>query len=1386
MDADGDFVIVWESEIPDSQNFGSVSDVFARRFSPFGKTTANVPGEITDIFGGSTGVRDLINPEAEDVQRLTFDADNVFDPLVGTFRLQLGDVLTEPIMFDSEDLRATADDIEAKLADVDINGVTVIQVPTATTGRYRLELRFGGESAGIDYPQLQYVADVIPLEANVPDAEQMPVDMVTIHVNQDTANPQFDPAVAMDESGAFVVSWANGGQTLSYFNHISVQRFNRDGERVGNEFQVNAETTSIQFAPSVALSNSGNFLVTWSSTDDVEFVLSQTALANVRAKVFDATGNQLVGEFSVGGGGVSMAAFDSDDNYVITWHGLFDTHAGVPDSGVHARQFALYDSAGQANNTPEEIRSEFRINSSAADPDDPLLWPDHQWYAQPAIDADGDLTIIYEGYGPDVSVNVSMAAGYFSNLMGKPVNQDLWVYFDPFNVYERGQEGVPVAMLTEFLGNNGDVDGSIDQVLFRATELGATAEELGRLRAIMEQTVGQLRGEANGIMVSQWDTDPTLNSQVDPLFSDSVVNAYRDGQNQRSYLEIPMQFSLTDTRWYQAERGTFTVQVTNLLTGQLETAVVDIASNGMGQPMSIEETRQNLETALEGMAIMGTAWSNEEGPIDIREIEPEEIIDRAATDWEIDEVDETLYEERSGGVDLVQGFRNILFEIEFQGSAHDTPFEIEVLSSATERGGFVVASDGTVTIEWVDGPAIGPSFFGDTYGTRGTEQIAASIGMEPDGDYTALYTQIENYRNAGFVSSETSTANSNIYYRRFDETTDTAGPRVTDWADGSGSSLEDDAVLQKHLQYVVVTFDEEMLSGDPAEIADSILNTDNFSLSESNAEVADGIVNVAFGLSKAAELAGQIDPLTGEAYDLDAIPSNKWEAVITFDGDPDLPGAQPLRDGFYSFEALASVAGSSTVQGQSGLRDRVGNTLYHTGYDPAGADFERSFSIKVTERKDEPVNDPSTGTLLKNAHTHPESPGAIAADADGHYAVVWTATDETQGNRDKIFYRLFDADGSPADLPVVDNQTGQPILGAGNLPIVVEDAYPVLPLTPSSNVLPGFEDFALDRQGFATVAMDKDGDFVVTWTNYDFDAGTTTEDANVYGRRFDSMGEIAGVDEIGRPVFKGGSNNPSAVSDAFLVNGYTDDSQKWSNVAMDVDGDFIITWSSYGQEDNGQFGSGYGVYARRYDSFGQPLASEFQVNLTEAGNQQFSNVAMDSQGGFTIAWTSDQNGISDDIVIRDFNADGSPVGGPLGGETVANVELSGDQRYPDIAMNLAGDQYIVTWSASGQDGSGWGVYGRLFNRSNTTLYVPSSPDMSVPDTGTVDATLNVSNNAIIEDLNVRLELRHASPADLEVHLISRERNGCRTVRERAGDLEQRQPASRIRLLRHIV
>src|SRR5687768_8177476 len=45
------------------------------------------------------------------------------------------------------------------------------------------------------------------------------------------------------------------------------------------------------------------------------------------------------------------------------------------------------------------------------------------------------------------------------------------------------------------------------------------------------------------------------------------------------------------------------------------------------------------------------------------------------------------------------------------------------------------------------------------------------------------------------------------------------------------------------------------------------------------------------------------------------------------------------------------------------------------------------------------------------------------------------------------------------------------------------------------------------------------------------------------------------------------------------------------SVAVDHDGDFVVAWTSYGQD-----GSGGGIFARVFDRVGSPLTDEFQVN----------------------------------------------------------------------------------------------------------------------------------------------------------------------------------------------
>jgi Ca2+-binding RTX toxin-like protein len=157
----------------------------------------------------------------------------------------------------------------------------------------------------------------------------------------------------------------------------------------------------------------------------------------------------------------------------------------------------------------------------------------------------------------------------------------------------------------------------------------------------------------------------------------------------------------------------------------------------------------------------------------------------------------------------------------------------------------------------------------------------------------------------------------------------------------------------------------------------------------------------------------------------------------------------------------------------------------------------------------------------------------------------------------------------------------------------------------------------------------------------------------------------------------------------FRVNTTTSNWQMESAVAM-ASGSFLISWSSFGQD-----GGGFGIYARLYSASGEPAGAEFRVNTTTSGSQRYSSVAMDSSGNFVVSWTStDQDGGGDGVYARLYNLAGTP----LGSEFRVNTFTTGDQRYSTVAMDFDGD-FVVTWKSELQDGDGFGICAQRYNAS---------------------------------------------------------------------------------------
>ncbi|MCR4412221.1 MAG: S1 family peptidase [Thermoguttaceae bacterium] len=1265
MDADGDFVIVWESKIPESQIPGSVSDIYARRFSPIGLVDdpASVRGMMRDANGNFIqGIKTYY----DDVQTLRFNVGT--GRVTGTFRLQVGDTgtPTNVIDFDSSNPTGNAAAIEAALVAAGYQGATVRALNNSNP--YQFQVTFGGLSGGVNQPKLVYVPELnvqgqptLPGTVTVidsePDGDPVAVgaeDISTFRVNTNTARPQFQPSVGMDEAGNFTIAWATGGQDMSFFNHILMQRFGRRGERLGNEVQLTLDDTVVYFEPFVAMSNDGQTVVTWSRTANFEYFTNGVYAVGTFASLFAPNGTPIAQRFGVIGGGGAAAAFDSANNLIITADALFDGDSiGGTSMGVHA---IMYRPDGSV------LRPEFRVNSASLTTGGTPFWPLYQTLARPAIDADGDLAITYEGFGADVSQNLYLSSTRARDLLRREINAtknaDLRQFFDP------ATESLPIFDFNQ--GTSGDIDSELEAVMIRAwNRVGKnpTADQLkqlGRLYAILNSVAGQLRGEANGALFSRFDADP-VSGQYTTVFSDSVANAQRDGHNDRWILKIDG----------NATQGDFTIRLYHSSVSGYEDITVTPVYYNNG-PVNPAQTRAAIETALRGAQRTGTNWPYNyfEGPVTVRQISNSafggEKQYRDGTPYDLD----NLFFSSIASNDL-------LYEITFQGEVHDTQMYMYVTRHNMQVGNTATYSPEVETYMTAD---------------EGTLQTFVAIDMQPDGSFVTTWTQQERNTSGG-------SANQNIYYRRFVETVDTAGPRLIELMDADGTWIDDQGAVDRPARFIIVTFDEEMMTTG----LDSVTNPDNWELLKNGVPLLGGIKAIHYGMNKSAELAAN-NPARWQG--LNRLPTNKYEAVIELDGngfDPDPNGVTPeLSVGVYTIRARTPVAATGTTPARSGLRDRQGNPLGFTGFTPAGQDFQRVFVVNQPVSAalgDTPVTGVSGGN---NARTYPETPGAVAVDADGDYVVVWTATDPATG-LDRVYMRLFDSDGTPADMPLADPITRQPILDGQGNPIVSPDSAPVLDVTPITFGSP----FNQDDQRYASVAVDADGDIIVTWTNFRDEDGLAAngrEQADIYARRFNALGGLVGVSSSGAPVFDAGGSG-----EAFRVNTTTASVQKWSSVAADVDGDFVVTWSSLGQEGSG--GTGYGIYAQRFNSYGDKVGGEFRVNASIAGNQQYSSVAMDAQGGFVITWTTDPTGTNADIMARVFGANGDPVTG----EFAVPITTAGNQKYADVAMDLSGDNFVVAWQSAAQDGDGYGVYARTFTRAAGT-FVPSSAELRVNTT----------------------------------------------------------------------
>ena len=190
------------------------------------------------------------------------------------------------------------------------------------------------------------------------------------------------------------------------------------------------------------------------------------------------------------------------------------------------------------------------------------------------------------------------------------------------------------------------------------------------------------------------------------------------------------------------------------------------------------------------------------------------------------------------------------------------------------------------------------------------------------------------------------------------------------------------------------------------------------------------------------------------------------------------------------------------------------------------------------------------------------------------------------------------------------------------------------------------------------------GGFVAVWQS----VGQDSSGLGVYGQRFTAAGAASGPE--------------------FLINTTTVNDQSMPAVAGLKAGGFVVAWQAANQD-----GGGLGIYAQQFSAKGVPVGAEFRVNRTTTLDQSNPAVAALTGGGFVISWQSaGQDGSGFGIYAQRYDANGVKVGG----ESRVNVVTANDQSLPAVAPTSDGG-FVVVWQSNLQDGSGLGVYAQRYS-----------------------------------------------------------------------------------------
>ena len=196
------------------------------------------------------------------------------------------------------------------------------------------------------------------------------------------------------------------------------------------------------------------------------------------------------------------------------------------------------------------------------------------------------------------------------------------------------------------------------------------------------------------------------------------------------------------------------------------------------------------------------------------------------------------------------------------------------------------------------------------------------------------------------------------------------------------------------------------------------------------------------------------------------------------------------------------------------------------------------------------------------------------------------------------------------------------------------------------------------------IAIAPNGSFTVVWQSTHHEK----RGWEMYARSFNAEGEPTRRERALNIQMSGDQANPAVT--------YVDNNK------------YVVAWNGPGKGDDS------GIYARIVENDAR-VGSEIRVSQTTKGGQQRPAITATPEGGFIVAWDGNGSGDKTGIFMREFDADGAPVGG----EARVNSDTSRDDESPRISMDEDGN-FAIVWQHDAKK-SDWDVYAQSFRADGT-------------------------------------------------------------------------------------